>query len=112
MLELKLTTKSSEESTRVEIRDCGGVAKILKIVKRMINDEVVVRLGLAVFEVSIGCTPIIMDFIQFGGVELILKIIKLHEGDAYLRVAMPQMLKSVLGKSLSYHSTQLSKNSS
>ena len=62
----------------------------------MINDEVVVRLGFAIFEACKEETPIIMDFIQAGGLEMLLKVIKIHERDGFLKLAMPQLLKSIL----------------
>ena len=42
--------------------------------------------------------PLIMDFIEFGGVDLLEKAMRVHAKDDYLAGLMPKLIRVVLGK--------------
>ena len=39
-----------------------------------------------------------MDFIQFGGLDLIDKAIRVHEKDDYIAIMLPKLQKIILGE--------------
>ena len=45
-----------------------------------------------------GNIPLVMDFIQFGGFDLIEKAVRIHSRDDYLVVMLPKLQRIVLGK--------------
>lgn len=45
-------------------------------------------------------TPLMMDFIQFGGLDFIEKAIRVHEKDDYIAMMLPKLQKVILGKLL------------
>lgn len=42
--------------------------------------------------------PLVMDFIEFGGVDLLEKALRVHTKDDYLKGILPKLIKVVLGK--------------
>lgn len=44
--------------------------------------------------------PLMMDFIQFGGLDLLDKSIKLHVKDDFLAVMLPKLKRVILGKAI------------
>lgn len=41
--------------------------------------------------------PLVMDFIEFGGVDLLEKAVRVHAKDDYLQGFLPKLVKVVLG---------------
>lgn len=42
--------------------------------------------------------PLMMDFIQFGGLDLITKAATVHARDNYLAMQLPKLARIILGK--------------
>lgn len=42
--------------------------------------------------------PLVMDFIRFGGIDLVEKAIRIHSTDDYIAMMLPRLLNIVLGK--------------
>lgn len=91
-----LDEKCERKSTAAEFKEGRGVLSAMKIMKKMIDDPVVVRLGLAIINTSLTYQPIIMDFIQYGGIDFLKKVEKEHEKDEFLGGFIPPLLKQVL----------------
>lgn len=49
-----------------------------------------------------GNIPLVMDFIQYGGFDVIDKAVRIHSRDDYLAVILPKLQRVVLGKLLLY----------
>jgi len=102
------------EERHIEFQESNGVKVLLKIFKRMARDEVAIRLIVGCFENLRDYIPSIMDFIQFGGLEMLEKANIQHEMDDFLKIMIPNLLKSVLAigaraaiKEISHEGTQL-----
>jgi len=64
--------------------------------KALIIDPEAVRLGLGLLEIQTFNVPIITAFIQFGGLDFLIKAIAEHEKDEHLALSAPKFLKVVL----------------
>ncbi len=50
-----------------------------------------------VFEAIKYNTPLVMDFIQFGGLDLLEKAMRTHSKDDFIAMAIPKLLSVLLG---------------
>jgi hypothetical protein len=96
LLEGKLTTLETKDETSEEFHNASGVKILLKLAKRLQRDEVGLRLIVGCFEQLTDNMEVIMDFIQWGGLEMLEKIITQHENDDFLKIMVPNLLKRVL----------------
>lgn len=64
--------------------------------RKMIDDDLVVRLGLYLFEIQIDYSPAIIDFIQFGGIDFLQQILIRYEKHEFISSTGPKFLKNVL----------------
>ena len=53
-----------------------------------------------VFEAIKLDTPLVMDFIQFGGLDLLEKAMRTHSKDDFISVTVPRLLKVLLSELL------------
>ena len=113
-LEGRLADEETNEERAEEFHDANGVKILLKMFKRMNRDEVAIRLIVGCFESLCNSVVVIMDFIQFGGLELLEKASVAHEMDDFLKIMIPNLLKSVLAigaqaaiKEIGHEGTQL-----
>jgi hypothetical protein len=95
-LEGKLQDEKLAEERAEEFHDAQGVKILLKMMKRMSRDEVALRLIVGCFEKVRHHIPTIMDFIQYGGLEMLEKANVQHEGDDFLKIMIPNLLRAVL----------------
>ena len=79
-----------------QLYSLGGVKMLTKLIKKMIKDTVALRLIIGTIELNQRHQDIIMEFIQYGGLELLAKINIQHEKDPFLSVMVPKFLKAVL----------------
>lgn len=91
-----LDEKIESERDAQIFKDEKGVLSVMKIIKRMSTDTMIVRLGLTIFDNSRVHIFITMDFILYGGIELLKKMVEEHSKDIYLSVFIPQLLKDIL----------------
>jgi len=96
MLDRKMAFPGQLKTISDEFKACDGVNAMLRIMKRMIKDDMAVSLIVALFEQQKARIPVVMDFIQYGGLELIEKIIEEHRNNAILVSEVSRLLKSVL----------------
>jgi hypothetical protein len=88
--------KMESEKDALVFKECKGVLIVMKILKKMITDAIIVRLGLTILDSARPYKEVIMDFIQFGGVDLLQKIQAEHDKELYLMVFVPQFMKDIL----------------
>lgn len=96
MLDRKLAFPGALKVVSEEFSAANGVEVILKICKRMIKDGVCVSLVVALFDQMKARIIVVMDFIQFGGLDLINRIIEEHRKDDILIAEVSRLLKGVL----------------
>ena len=92
MLESKLLPVTGQS----EFKEAKGVPIVIRVLRAMFEDDVVIRMSIAIFDVLKENTPLVMDIIQFGGLELIEKIKTNYEKDPYISITAPHLLKQVL----------------
>eukprot|EP01031_Cornospumella_fuschlensis_P025646 gene25646-30976_t len=91
---LLLNKKAFEDSVKL-CKELGLFYVLIKAVKKLADDIEIVSLLVQILESVRFDTPLVMDFIQFGGFDLIEKIQKLHASDQFLTVSLPKILKSL-----------------
>lgn len=92
MLESKLISLAGQS----EFKEVKGVPIVIRVLRAMFEDDAVIRMSIAIFDVLKENVPLVMDIIQFGGLELIEKIKVNYEKDAYISITTPHLLKQVL----------------
>ena len=96
MLDRKMAFPGQLRAVSDEFKSCDGVTVMLRILKRMIKDDMAVSLIVALFEQQKTRIPVVMDFIQFGGLTLVEKIFEEHRSNPILIAEVNRLLKSVL----------------
>lgn len=98
MLDTKFTSSvpGAKEKASQEFKECDGVQTIFKIFKRMLKDDICVSLVVQIFDHQRTRIPVIMDFIQFGGLDLLDKVMVEHEKNKILISEVTKLLKAVL----------------
>lgn len=96
MLDRKLAFPGALKVVSEEFKAANGVEIVLKIVKRMIKDDVCVSLVVALFDQMKGRIGVVMDFIQFGGLDIINRIIEEHRKNDILMAEVSRLHKGVL----------------
>jgi hypothetical protein len=91
---LRETELPTNENT--EFKEAKGVPIVIRILRAMFDDDVVIRMSIAIFDALKDNTSLVMDIIQFGGLELIDKIKTNYEKDPYISITAPHLLKQVL----------------
>lgn len=97
-LEGKLGGYFTKKEATIQFHIAGGTLILLKIMKRMIKDEVPLRMGVNIFDLQKDHTEVMLDFIKLGGLEILHKIMADHEEDLYLMAQTPNFLKIVLAR--------------
>ena len=75
----------------------GGVSVILKAMKTMIKDDVVIRIGVAIFDYQKENKIAMVEFIRFGGMMLLEDCLKIHPEDSTLGLLVPVLQRYVRG---------------
>jgi len=96
MLDSKFINKANLTKASTLFKDHGGVELIFKIMKTMMKDDVAVTLCVQLFDRCKTKVNVIMDFIQFGGLDILDKIMKDHEKNKILMSEVNKLLKAVL----------------
>jgi hypothetical protein len=100
MLEKQLAGFATKKNATIQFHSSSGTTIIIKIMKRMIKDEVTLRMGINIFDLQKSNTEVILDFIKYGGLEVINRIMTDHKEDVFLMAQTPLFLKAVLGNKL------------
>jgi hypothetical protein len=77
----------------------NGTITLLKVMKRMMDDEVVLRLGINIFDLQRKINkPAILEFMKMGGLELLDKTMIDHAEDLFLVDQIPPFKRSILSE--------------
>lgn len=97
MLENKFKSYFRKKTNALLFMFHGGPIILLKVMKRMSNDEVVLRMGINIFDLQKKYNkPAILDFLKYGGLEILEKASVDHEEDLFLSDQIPPFRKSIL----------------
>ncbi len=96
MIEIKLGGTFTGKNATQQFQLAGGVSIFMKIMKKMIKDEVVLRLTISILELQKGNKESILEFIEKNGIDLLNKAFKFHEHDVFLRQQIPPFTKIVI----------------
>ena len=94
LLDNKLKAGNARVST--EFKECSGIKLVFKIFKAMLADDVCVTLCVQIFERCKTRVDVMMDFIQFGGLEIIDRVMKEHTKNKILMSETTKLLKATL----------------
>ena len=96
MMEIKMGGTFTKKNATQQFFLAGGIKIFMKTMKKMIKDEVVLRLALSILELQKGNREVILEFIEFNGIDLLGKAAKFHEHDVFLRQQIPPFTNSVI----------------
>ena len=94
ILDQKIKANSARVGT--EFKNLGGVNGIFKIFKSMIKDDVAITLCVQLFDRCKKNVDVMMDFIQFGGIDILDRVMKEHTTNKILMSETTKLLKAVL----------------
>ena len=96
MFDMKLENKKTFFIVSKEFHEAQGVPVFLKIAKGLFTDSGAIKLILQVLENQISNISLMSDFIQFGGLDLLIKVIHEHERDEMIQISIPNFMKKVV----------------
>ncbi len=96
MLDSKLISKETLVKNSTIFKEQGGVEVIFKFMKAMLADDVCISLCVQIFDRCKTKVNVVMDFIQFGGLDILERVMKDHEKNKILMSEVNKLLKSVL----------------
>ena len=99
MLEKRFKAYFGKQKSSILFNHHNGTMTILKVMKRMMNDEVILRLGINIFDLQRKTNrTAILEFMKIGGLELLDKTMIDHAEDLFLVDQIPPFKKSILSK--------------
>jgi hypothetical protein len=96
MLESKISGLLSRNSASVQFSTANGTQCLVKVMQKMINDEVTLRYALNIFDLQKRVVSIMLDFLKMGGLEILNDIISKHAEDPFLMTQAPRFRTSML----------------
>ncbi len=94
----QLLNPKTQEIYAKQLKNCNGMQTLIRITKSMVEDLDAASTFSQIVESIKLNVSLMMDLIQFGGLDLLEKIIRTHEKDDYLQVMIPKLMKVILGK--------------
>ncbi len=94
----QLLNPKTQEIYAKQLKNCNGMQILIRITKSMVEDLDAASTFSQIVESIKLNVSLMMDLIQFGGLDLLEKIIRTHEKDDYLQVMIPKLIKVILGK--------------
>lgn len=96
MMDINLTDPKRGALSMQQFKDCDGIIILIKLMKKMVEDATFVQLAIQVLELVKTSVPLMMDFIQFGGLDLLEKAIRVHSKDDIIAIEAPKCLKYIV----------------
>lgn len=93
LIDIKLHGKKQEEFAleTEQLKEANGMYFLLRALKKMVEDVEMVTVSMQLLENLKFCVPLVMDFIQYGGIDLMEKALRLHAKDDYVAMTMPKL---------------------
>jgi hypothetical protein len=99
MLEKRFKSYFGKVKSSILFNHHNGTVTILKVMKRMMGDEVILRMGINIFDLQKKFNKsAILDFMKMGGLELLDKTMIDHAEDLFLVDQIPPFKRSILSK--------------
>jgi hypothetical protein len=99
MLEKRFQSFFGKKRNALYFNHHNGTITILKVMKRMLNDEVILRMGINIFDLQKKFNKTaILEFLKMGGLEMLDKIMIEHAEDLFLVDQIPPFKRSILSK--------------
>ena len=96
MLEGKISGMLTKNTASVQFSTANGTQCLVKIMQKMINDEVTLRYALNIFDLQKRVVSIMLDFLKMGGLEILNDILIKHAEDSFLMTQAPNFKTSLL----------------
>lgn len=102
MLEAKIGGLLTKSTATIHFSSANGTQCLVKVMQKMINDEVTLRFALNIFDIQKRNVPVMIDFLRFGGLEILNEMLTKHSEDVFLMGQLPGFKKSLLGLIIFY----------
>lgn len=96
MLESKISGVLTKQAASIQFSTANGTQSLIKVMQKMINDEVTLRFALNIFDLQRKTVSIMIDFLKMGGLEVLNDIITKHAEDQFLMAQAPRFRTAVL----------------
>ena len=98
MIDICVSDKMTFEHCARQLKDTNGISVMLKALKKLLEDANLVYLTVQLFETLKESVPIVMDIIQFGGLDILDKAKRLHVDDELITDGIPKLLRVLICK--------------
>eukprot|EP00981_Chlorochromonas_danica_P013277 scaffold6042_cov247-Ochromonas_danica.AAC.22 len=95
-IDIRLENKKTFVTDVRDLKDQDTLYIMLKALKKLAEDVEIVTMFVQILDKVRMETPLVMDFIQYGGLDIIAKCMRLHEKDEFLAMTVPRVLKIIL----------------
>jgi hypothetical protein len=96
MLEAKISGLLTRNTASIHFTSSSGTQCLIKIMQKMINDEVTLRYALNIFDLQKRNVPIMIEFLKLGGLEILNDLFVKHAEDPFLMGQAPKFRTAVL----------------
>lgn len=96
MIDINLSEDQTKAASAVQFKDSEGVLFLIRLMKKMIEDPLLIQVSIQVLEALKSNKELVMDFIQYGGLDVLEKVIRLHEKDEFIKLSVPVYMKYIL----------------
>ena len=96
MIDINLSEEKTKVAAAVQFKDSDGVLFLIRLMKKMMEDALLIQVSIQVLEALRFNKELLMDFIQYGGLDIFDKIMRLHEKDEFITLSIPKFQKYVL----------------
>ena len=107
MVDIVLCNGADKDAAFKQFKESNGIKVMMKIFKKMVEDQDLVYLTIQLFETIQYDHAVVMDVIQYGGMDVLDRALKLHRSNEFVSLTLPKLIKEFLGKisiySLTYY---------
>ena len=98
MMDINMCNVKDLEINTRQLKEANGMSVCMRVFRRMIEDDEICFVSLQLLETVKFNTTIVMDVIQYGGLDILSKAKKIHESNEFIHGSIPRLLKCLIGK--------------
>jgi hypothetical protein len=96
MLESKIRGVLTKNTASIHFTATNGTQCLIKVMQKMINDEVTLRFALNIFDLQKRNFSLMIEFLKLGGLEILNEMLVKHAEDPFLMAQAPRFRTSLL----------------
>jgi len=97
MIDIVLCNSADKNVAFKQFKESNGIKVMMKIFKKMVEDQDLVYLTIQLFETIKYDHSVVMDVIQYGGIDVLDRALKLHRSNEFVSLTLPKLIKQYLG---------------